>query len=231
MYYVYLDGWALPLAPAKFQLKFANQNKTITLINDGEVNVLKTPGLSDISFEAVLPALQQYPEAYYPDGFHGASYYLDKLEELKVGKKPFTFLFVRTKQDSLLFDNSLTVSLEDCTQTESVDDGQDVTVSIKMKQYRHFGPKTVKVDAKTNTTTTKADRPTTGKTTPKTVTVKSGDTLWAIAKSALGDGSRWGEIYQANKADIEAAAKKHGKSSSDNGKWIYPGTSLRIPGA
>lgn len=230
MYYLYLDGWALPLAPAKFQLKFGNQNKTITLINDGEVNVIKMPGLSEVSFEAILPALQQYPMAYYPDGFHGASYYLDKLADLKAGKKPFQFLFVRTKQDALLFDNSLTVALEDFTQTEVVDNGQDVNVSIKLKQAPHYGPKTVKVDAKTNTTTTKKERPTTGKTTPKTVTVKSGDTLWAIAKATLGSGSRWGDIYQANKADIEAAAKKHGKVSSDNGRWIYPGTSLRIPG-
>lgn len=38
--------------------------------------------------------------------------------------------------------------------------------------------------------------------TPKTYTVRPGDTLWAIAKRTLGDGSRWRDIYEANKATI-----------------------------
>ena len=35
-----------------------------------------------------------------------------------------------------------------------------------------------------------------------TYTVKKGDTLWAIAARHLGNGSRWPEIYNANKAVI-----------------------------
>lgn len=59
--------------------------------------------------------------------------------------------------------------------------------------------------------------------------VKSGDTLWAIAKKFLGKGTRYVEIYNLNKDVIEAEAKAHGKSSSDNGHWIWPGTLLTIP--
>jgi len=33
---------------------------------------------------------------------------------------------------------------------------------------------------------------------PKTYTVKPGDSLWAIAKKTLGDGSKWRDIYNAN---------------------------------
>ena len=65
----------------------------------------------------------------------------------------------------------------------------------------------------------------------RTYTVKSGDTLWAIAKKFLGSGTKHGTIYQLNKAIIEQTAKKHGKSSSSGGHWIYPGTILQIPGA
>ena len=53
---------------------------------------------------------------------------------------------------------------------------------------------------------------------PKTYTVKPGDSLWAIAKRILGDGSRWREIYNANVSVI-------GK----NPNLIYPGQVLRIP--
>lgn len=41
-------------------------------------------------------------------------------------------------------------------------------------------------------------RPTTGKETPKTHTVKSGETLWAIAKKYLGDGSKYTELAKIN---------------------------------
>ena len=61
-------------------------------------------------------------------------------------------------------------------------------------------------------------------------TVKSGDTLWAISKKYLGKGTRYPEIYNANKDQIEATARKHRKKSSDNGHWIWPGEVFTIPG-
>lgn len=63
-----------------------------------------------------------------------------------------------------------------------------------------------------------------------TYTVVSRDTLWGIAAKKLGNGSEWNSIYEANSATIEAEAKKHGKSDSDHGHWIYPGEVLTIPG-
>lgn len=49
-------------------------------------------------------------------------------------------------------------------------------------------------------------------------TVEKGDTLWAVAEKALGDGSKYMEIFEANKPML-----------SDPDK-IYPGQVLRIPG-
>ena len=60
-------------------------------------------------------------------------------------------------------------------------------------------------------------------------TVVRGDTLWAIAKRFLGEGSRYTVIYNANKDLIEATAKAHGKPNSDNGHWIWAGEVLTIP--
>lgn len=48
-------------------------------------------------------------------------------------------------------------------------------------------------------------------------TVEKGDTLWAIATKALGNGSRYNEIFEANKPMLSHPDK------------IYPGQVLRIP--
>lgn len=62
-----------------------------------------------------------------------------------------------------------------------------------------------------------------------TYTVVAGDTLWALAKQHYGSGAKYTIIYDANKSVIESAAKAHGRTSSDNGHYIYPGTVLTIP--
>ncbi len=53
-----------------------------------------------------------------------------------------------------------------------------------------------------------------------TYTVKSGDTLSGIAKKLLGDGNRWGEIYEANK-----------KTIGSNPNALKVGQRLTMPGA
>lgn len=60
-------------------------------------------------------------------------------------------------------------------------------------------------------------------------TVVSGDTLWGISKKFYGTGTKYHIIYDANSELIEATAKQHGKKSSDNGHWIWPGETFTIP--
>ena len=50
-------------------------------------------------------------------------------------------------------------------------------------------------------------------------TVQRGDSLWKIAKEQLGDGTRWGELYEANRDTIR------------NPSLIYAGQVLEIPGS
>ena len=220
MYYFYMGSVLLPIAPEKFSLKVKNTNKTMTLINEGEVNFLKEVGLTELEFDALIPAVH-YSFANYEDGFKSPAYFTNHFESLKVSKKPFQFIVSRKMPDGkLLFDNNMTVSLESYTVKEQVNQGFDLIVSIKLKQYRIFGTKIVKVDG--NNATVETDREQTNSPAPTQEVpyeVQKGDTLWNIAKKVYGDGSKYTKIYEANKDKVK------------NPNLIYVGQNLTIPSA
>lgn len=232
-YHFYMGKVLCPIAPSQLQLKIENKNKTMTLINEGEINILKQAGLTDISFDLLLPNVK-YPFAVYKSEFKRAKYFLNKLEKLKTDKKPFQFIVTRVLPNGkMLFDTNMKVSLESYEIKEDAEQGFDVIVSVKLKQYKEYGTKTCKVTF-TNTkakASVQKTRPATSAPANKTHTVQKGDTLWGIAKKYYGNGSKYTVIYNANKDVIEKTAKKYGKQSSSNGHWIYPGTVLTIPSA
>ena len=138
MYQFYVNGILLPVTPASMSLKINNANKTMTLINDGEINMLKTPGLSEIEFDAELPGVQ-HAASLYTDGFKPADYYLGLFEELKTSKKPFRFIVIRELPNgSSLYDTNMKVSLEEYTVKEKSENGFDAVAGIKLKQYRDY---------------------------------------------------------------------------------------------
>ena len=216
MYEFLFERLQFPVAPEKLQTKITNQNKTMNLINGKEINLPKLPGLSEISFDLMLPAVR-YPFADYPDGFHTPDYYLGALEMLKTEKRPFRFIVNRRLPGGQYsFDTNLSMLLEDYTIEEEAKSGFDVTVSIKLKQYVPYGTASYKVEEKADGTTevTKETPRETQKQPVKTYTVKSGDTLWAICKRELGDGGKYGEV-----------AKKNGIPDPNK---IYPGQVIRF---
>lgn len=222
-----------PITPGELTLTVGSTNETVTLIDEGEINILKSPSLTKIEFEARFP-MRKYPYSRKVDSFK--SYY-DKFKELKEKKKSFRFIVARsTPKGKKTWDTNILVSLEEFEISESADEGDDVLVSFTLKQYREYGVRILKVPTPTapkkeTTSTSKKPRPTEKKEdTSQTYVVKRGDCLWNIAKKFYGSGSKWKVIYNANKTVIENEAKKHGKKSSSNGHWIYPGCKLTIPG-
>lgn len=221
-YKLYLDGLVFPVAPEKFQTSIKNQNKTINVINEDEINILKNPGLTEFSFELLLPNMK-YPFAEYPNNeFQKALYYLEKLKSLKANLHPFRLLFTRSLPDGTpLFDTDLSVSLEDYNIVDDAKNGFDIVVSIKLKQFKDYGLKKVTVSEKTqsgSTTETKKvatvqkQRQAPKTPTSKNHTVKKGDTLWMIAKRYYGDSGKYSVIAK--------------KNNIKNPNRIYPGQVL-----
>lgn len=222
-----MDGMLLPITPSSLDISVGSTNSTVTLINEGEINILKSPGLIEVSFEARFP-MRDYPYSKTVRSFQ--SYY-DKIKTLKESKKPFNFIVVRTTPNGIpTWDTNLTVALESFEISEDADEGDDVLISFELKQYKPYGTKVISVKNNNVRPTGDSNR-VTQQVTQKSYTVKSGDTLWKIAKVHYGNGAQWTTIYNTNKNAIEDDAKRHGKASSSNGHWIWPDLQLTLPGA
>ena len=229
-YRVYVDDLLLPVPPAKLELSIQNRNKTMELVSGGQINLLKTPGLSEVKFTVLLPN-QPYHFAMYEGGYRNAHAYLDKLEALKVNRKSFPLRVLRMGPggDLVMESTSLTASLEDYSILEDAEQyGLDMAVDLTFKQFQPYGTKTYVLSGDTSATEVK-QREVTLTTGETTYTLKEDDTLYTVAKSTLGDGARWTEIYDLNKDVIEEAAKKDGLADSNNGNIVYAGTVLKIP--
>lgn len=219
MYSFFFDDMQLPVTPSKLSVKIKGSNKTLTLVNEGDINFLRSPGLTEISFEMLLPMLEQYS---FAAEYRQPDYYLGILESYMTEKKPFRFIVSRVSPSGdKLYDTNMKVSLEDYTVSEDATDGFDVSVSVNLKQYIDYATKIVTVTKPDNssksTLKTETPRETSNAPTAKTYTVKSGDCLWTIAKKYYGNGAQYTKIYNANKDKIS------------NPNLIYVGQVLTIP--
>lgn len=219
-YYFYLDEMMLPVPPAKMTVKVRNMNKTATLINEGEINIIKSPGLSEISFDIRLPS-ETRPYANY-DGtyaesagsyvmkllgekqdpfFKPPSYYIDYIESLKTSNDYFYFSVSRVSpRFKPLFDTSMLVTLEDYSVVEDATEGFDVTIPVRLKQYREYGTKEVEVKTDENgneSVTVKSQRPS-KKVPPKVMKITKERSVWEACQRASNGSLDWRGVWNAN---------------------------------
>ena len=137
-YDFYLDKCLLPVAPDELIISQKGLNTTVNLINEGEINLLKTPSLKEISFKFPIPQVS-YPFSRYKEGFKEAGYYTDYMNRLNTAKKPFQFIVARQMPSGRsLFSTNIKVSMEALKITESAEDGFDLSIWVRLKEYRNY---------------------------------------------------------------------------------------------
>lgn len=212
MYYFFINDKLLPVPPPKMEVKISNRNKTVSLIQEGEINVIKSPGLTEISFEVLLPN-QFYPFALYgissffagmsglPLGFTYAKEYIAGFERLKWAAKPFRLIIVRFGQNfEYLSDTNMLVTLEEYSVNESTEYGLDWQIPMRFKQYRPYAAKELvitKNEQSEEAVTVKNTRPTT-KEVPKAYKAAINMSVWEACRRAAGGSLDWRSVAEIN---------------------------------
>ena len=201
MYYFMLGVLPLPIPPSSLEITTPSMNTTVTLINDGEINIPKTQGLREISFDFLLPTVNNYPFSMFHIGNYTAALFIEYLKRWKESQYPFPFIVVRmSPAGKFLYFTSIFTLIEDFTFKEDAEEhGLDTLCSIKLKEYKGYGTRTYKVNKNSDgskTATVKKERSTADRVKKSEIEPKNGETLKSAARR---EGHvNYSEVYEAN---------------------------------
>lgn len=206
----------LPINPPVVEFTEKQLNQAITLLNVGEANLKGERGLKYTKLSSFFPSKKS---PFYKNAKKLPSKYIAMLQEWKTAKEVVRVIISDMKINLAMLIDELNFSMKE-------GDG-DIYYTISLSEYRTLNIPSVQIETKVRSNGL-LSRPAPA-ASGGTHTVVSGDTLWGIAKQKYGNGGQYPKVYNTNKGTIEASAKKHGKSSSNNGNWIYPGDVYTLP--
>ena len=194
------DIFRFPVLPSAINVQDYAITNDSNITGLGDVTVFGGKGLRTIEISSFFPnpkkkyyfvSYTDYPKQY--DCVSKIKKWMDKGEVLR-------FIVTGTEIN-------FQVRITDFEYSEQ-DGTRDVYFTINLKEYRKIKissttPKKKKTDNKDRTDTKETDN----KPKQKTYTVKSGDTLYDIAKKHYGKGSDYKKIIEKNKSKYPSLAK------------------------
>ena len=194
------DIFRFPVLPSAINVQDYAITNDSNITGLGDVTVFGGKGLRTIEISSFFPnpkrkysfvSYTDYPKQY--DCVNKIKKWMDKGEVLR-------FIVTGTEIN-------FQVRITDFEYSEQ-DGTRDVYFTINLKEYRKIKissttPKKKKTDNKDRTDTKETDN----KPKQKTYTVKSGDTLYDIAKKYYGKGSDYKKIIEKNKAKYPSLSK------------------------
>jgi hypothetical protein len=152
-FYIEYEGITtqLPINPAELVVSRAGNNESAEVLTLGEVTVIKTPRLADISIESYFPARPDTPAVLTKSNFKEPMYYWNLIVKIRDDKKPARLIITDTNINIL-------VSIESFERKYvAMDD--DMHYTLVLKEYKEYGVKTVTVPAKGQPATAAAATP------------------------------------------------------------------------
>lgn len=218
--------FTFPANPESVQASLGTKYQSLDIISQGTVKIPKGTDVATIKWNGVFFGSSKKKElVVLTDYYQTPATCISKLRKWQEAGTVLNLIVAGT-----WINMDVTISSLEPENTGGYGNVEYSIESCQYKELKIYTTSELKIASFVKKT---VSRTSTSSTTSSdsTYTIVSGDTLWGIAKKKLGSGSKWTTICSKNKSTIEAAAKKHGKSSSGNGHWIYPGTVLTIPSA
>jgi len=202
-----------PVNPETLEIKVQNNIQTYDILNLGEVIKLKELKLERISFKSIFPKHYAPYVSENEADLKSPIHYANLIRSWQKNKTVLRFI---TRGDDLKAYRKVVVT--NFSFEERGGEVGDLYYDIELTEYKDIKAKEIILKTQNNVTVIDSQTLNTREdnfTPVQTYTVVSGDTLWAIAKRLLNDGSRYPEIAELN--------------SISNVNLINVGQILRIP--
>ena len=190
----------LSVKPTDYSVNVSHKNTTVNVSRLGDINLIGKTGLREISLSSFFPA-QDYNFSVNTDR-RPPKECVKLIEDWRLSDEPIRVIIT----DKL----NMEATIESFSWGEQDATG-DIYFNLALKEYKK--PKIKSKSEEGSSRTTQPESTNSG----KTYTVKSGDSLWKIAKQFYGNGSKYNTIYEANKDKLK------------NPNLIYVGQTLQIP--
>lgn len=179
-------SFELPVNPKELAVTQGSGNKTINLLNVGEVVIAGNRGPIKMAVNTFLPASNS---PFYKE--RNPEEIVMKMKQWKNGRQPLRIIVSGTDINTMF----LVENME-----EQYREGQlDIYINWNFTEYRVLNvPASATTAFSGNVNSSELKERSGVVKTPKKVTVKTGDSLWGLAIRYYGDGRLWKKIAAAN---------------------------------
>lgn len=207
-----------PVLPKEIKVSYGATFYNYSIINVGEVKLPSGQQLDSVYWDGMFPGKARQYDPYIKEWQEPKSCHNRILNYKNQGKK-LRLLITETPINIDVYIESYNESFSggygDCNYTLNLSQAKD------LKIYTSGSVSSTTATVKNNSQAT--ERP--SSLPAKTYIVVKGDSMWGIAQKMMGNGSRYPELYEANKSLIDAESKKRNSEKYS----IYPGQILSIP--
>lgn len=181
----------LPVNPEKLDIQLQGKNSTVDVVNLGDVNVLKAPGLQTISFESFIPVANTGSYVQPGAQIYAPEFYQDFFKAVMRQKEPVTFVVT-----------GLSVSLQMAVESFEYywkESDPDMYYKVSLKEYRKHSIKIAAASSTGNTAaTTSSPRANTSKKVAIGSTVRVNGRLYKTSYKENGGVTEKNAIRKVN---------------------------------